>query len=51
MCTAIHPTFICVRSSGSKEGVATKKIVMAGLVENGFITLEVNDLIQLEVAR
>jgi adenylate kinase family enzyme len=34
-----------VRSSGSKEATAAKNNIMQGLVEQGFIALEVNDLI------
>lgn len=51
MCSYIEPTVISVRSSGSKEATQAKNSVMSGLQEQGFIALEVNDLIQLEVQR
>jgi hypothetical protein len=51
ICAAFEPTVISVRSSGSKDATAAKNSIMAGLVEQGFISLEVNDLIQLEVQR
>lgn len=49
ICASFEPTIISVRSSGSKDATAAKNNIMAGLVEQGFISLEVNDLIQLEV--
>lgn len=51
MCQFIEPTIINVRSSGSKDATSAKNSVMSGLVEQGFMQLEVNDLIQLEVQR
>lgn len=51
MCSFVEPTIINVRSSGSKDATATKNSVIAGLLEQGFMQLEVNDLIQLEVQR
>lgn len=51
MCAYIEPTVISVRTSGSKEATHAKNSIMSGLVGNGFMGLDVNDLIQLEVQR
>lgn len=51
MCAFIEPTVIGVRSSGSKEATHAKNSIMTGLVGHGFMGLDVNDLIQLEVQR
>lgn len=51
MCAFVEPTVVSVRSSGSKEGTTAKNEVLAGLVQQGYTSLEVNDLIQLEVSR
>jgi hypothetical protein len=49
ICSSVEPTIISVRSSGSKEATYAKNSIMQGLEEQGFIALEVNDIIQLEV--
>lgn len=51
MCVCVEPTIVSVRSSGSKEATAVKNNVLNGLVQQRYISLEVNDLIQLEVKR
>jgi len=51
MCGFVEPTVVSVRTSGSKEATAAKNNVLAGLVQQGYVSLEVNDLIQLEVQR
>lgn len=51
MCAFIEPTVIIVRTSGSKEATHAKNSIMTGLVGHGFMGLDVNDLIQLEVQR
>lgn len=51
MCACVEPTIVSVRSSGSKEATTVKNNVLNGLVQQGYVSLEVNDLIQLEVKR
>lgn len=45
MCSFIEPTVISVRTSGSKEASHAKNSIMSGLISNGFMGLDVNDLI------
>jgi len=49
ICQVVEPTIINVRSSGSEDATVAQNNIMDGLVQQGFITLNVRELINLEV--
>jgi hypothetical protein len=51
VCAVVEPLVINIRNSGSAEAEAAHQSITEGLVQKGFITLNVKELISLEVER